>query len=126
MLRSTFETSNPGNVSSTFVSLVHLCCDEVSNHVTRCCLIDAFARHLCMQMAIATVIATARDVDITDAQLRRLGLEFKQDEVDSQLRLPEKSSSRILHADADDIEEYQSMEATALADAAALRQKVCV
>lgn len=79
-----------------------------------------------MQMAIATVIATARDVDITDAQLRRLGLEFKQDEVDSQLRLPEKSSSRILHADADDIEEYQSMEATALADAAALRQKVCV
>lgn len=75
-------------------------------------------------MAIPTVIRTARDIDITDAQLERLSLEFKQHEVDTQLQLPEGSSSRTLDANARDVKVYQDMETTALADAAALRQKV--
>lgn len=74
-------------------------------------------------MAIQTVLSEARHLNITEAQLERLALEFKQEEVDEQLKLPPESSSRTLRASAEEIAEYQGMEATALADAAVLRKK---
>ena len=75
------------------------------------------------QVAIQTVLSEARHLNITAPQLERLALEFKQEEVDEQLKLPPESSSRTLRASAEAIAEYQGMEATALADAAVLRQK---
>ena len=74
-------------------------------------------------MAIQTVLSEARYLNITEAQLERLALEFKQEEVVEQLKLPPESSSRTLRASAEEIAEYQGMEATALADAAVLRKK---
>ena len=78
----------------------------------------------CVQVSIPTVLQTASGLSISEAQLERLSLEFKQQEVDQQIQLPLRSPSRTLRASKSDIAKYKQMENTALEDAEALRQKV--
>lgn len=75
-------------------------------------------------VSIRTVLATASRLSISEQQLQRLSLEFKQSEVDSQLSLPKESPSRTLRASEEDVAAYLKMEDVALADAATLRQKI--